>query len=163
MFQGFNAMPKTILVVMKFENNLEVLLRRLESTVKPGNRIVFLFEYQGDVSTWLLAHVTALQTGFDNGLAWQEQKAWLSWDEQKARAERNVAEPARRVFRRIGVEIVVDLYYRSLNGIIKRYLETSEISLILVNTSSWLERLKIIPTSVRHWLIRQLPQYSSLV
>ena len=154
-------MSKTILVVTKLQKNIELLLRRLESVVKPGNRIVFLFEYRHDVPTWLLAQVTAAQTGFDNGLTWQEQKTWLSWDEQKAQAEEIVGEPARRVFSRRGVEVVVDLYSRSLSGIVKRYLESGEIALILMTTSAWLERLKIIPISVRNWLIRQLPQYSA--
>ena len=155
-------MPKTILVVMKLQKNVELLLRRLERAVKPGNRIVFLFEYQQDVPTWLLAQVTALQTGCDTGIAWQGQRAWLSWDEQKARAEKNIGEPARRLFSRIRVEVVVDLYSRSLSAIVKRYLETGEIALILVTTSSWLERLKIVPISVRNWLVRQLPEQSSL-
>jgi hypothetical protein len=152
-------MSKTILVVMKLQKNIEILLRRLESVVKPGNRIVFLFEYQHDVPTWLLAQVTALQTGCASGLAWQEHRARLSWDEQKTRAEQNIGEPARRVFGRLGVEVVVDLYSRSVSAIVKRYLETGEIALILVNTSSCLERLKIVPINVRNWLIRQLPQY----
>jgi hypothetical protein len=155
-------MAKTILVVMKLQKNVELLLRRLGGVVKPGNRIVFLFEYQHDVPTWLLAHVTALQTGCDNGLAWQEQKAWSSWDEQKAQAEEIVGEPARRAFSRLGVEVVVDLYSRSVSATVKRYLETGDIALILVTTSSWLERLKIVPINVRNWLVRQLPQLSLL-
>lgn len=156
-------MPKTILVVIKLQKNVELVLRRLQGVVKPGNRIVFLFEYQHDVPTWLLAQVTALQTGIHNGLAWQEQKAWLSWDEQKKQAEEIVGEPARRLFSRIGVEVVVDLYSRSVSRIVKRYLETGEIALILVTTSSWLERLKIVPITVRNWLVRQLPAHSSLL
>jgi hypothetical protein len=155
-------MAKTILVVLKFQDNLELLLRRLESVVKPGNRIVFLLEYEHDVPTLLLAQVTSLQTGLDNGVAWQDHTARLSWDEQKARAEKDVAEPARRVFSRIGVEVTVDLYWRSLSRIVKRYLKTGEIALILVATSSWLERLKIVPIRVRNWLVRQQPHYPSV-
>lgn len=116
-------MAKTILVVMKLQKNVGLLLRRLENVVKPGHRIVFLFEYQyDDVPNWLLAHVTALQTGCDNGLAWQEQKAWFSWDERKAQAEEIVGAPARRTFSRLGVEVVVDLYSRSVSATVKRYL-----------------------------------------
>jgi hypothetical protein len=150
-------MSKTILVVTKLQKNIELLLRRLESVVKPGHRIVFLFEYQHDVPTWLLAQVTAVQTGFDKGLAWQEQKARLSWDDQQAPAEKIVGEPARQVFSRIGVEVVVDLYSRSLSGVVKRYLETGEIALILVTGSSWLERLKIVPINVRNCLFGSCP------
>jgi hypothetical protein len=149
-------MAKTILVVLSPDNNIRDLLQRLEIVVKPGNRIVFLLEYQHDIPTRLLAEVTSLQTGFDNGIAWQGQRAWLSWDEQKARAEENFAEPARRVFSRIGVQVEVDLYWRSLNRIVKPYLENGEIGLILVGTSSWLRRLKIVPISVRNWFIRRL-------
>ena len=156
-------MAKTILVVVKVQKSVELLLRRLESVVSPAIESCSCSSTSTMFPTWLLAQVTALQTGFDNGLAWQEQKAWLSWDEQKARAEKDVAEPARRVFSRIGVEVTVDLYWCSLSGIVKRYLETGEIALILVTTSSWLERLKIVPISVRNWLVRQLPQYPSLV
>ena len=83
---------------------------------------------------WLLAQVTALQTGIDNVLAWQERKAWLSLDEQKARAEKDVGEPPRRVFIWIGVEVVVDLFSRSLS-VCQTILQPGEIALILAMTS----------------------------
>jgi hypothetical protein len=152
-------MPKTILVVLNPEDNIPALLKRLERVVEHGYRIVFLLEYQDDIPTWLLAQITSVQTGLDNALAWQQQRAWLSWDEQKARAEKNVAEPARRMFSRIGVEIELDLYWRSLNCTVKRYLENGEVALILVGTSSWLHRLKIVPISLRNWFVRRLSHH----
>lgn len=152
-------MAKTILVALNPENNIHILLRRLEKVVKPGNRIVFLLEYQHDIPSWLLAQVALLQTGFENGLACQQRKAWLSWDEQKIRAEQNVAEPARRAFRRIGVEVYVDLYCGSLNRVMQRYMEDGEVARILVASSSWLRRLKIVPTSAKHWFIRRWPSH----
>jgi hypothetical protein len=155
-----NSMAKTILVVLNPEDNVHVLLRRLERVVKPGNRIVFLVEYQRDIPSWLLAHVALLQTGLENGLACQERRAWLSWDEQKIQVEENVAEPARRVFSRMGIEICVDLYSGSLNRILRRYLELGEVTLILVATSSWLRRLKIVPTRMRNWFVRRRPATS---
>jgi hypothetical protein len=154
---------KTILVVLNSENNIHVLLQRLEKVVKPDNRIVFLFKYQRDIPTRLLAEVTSLQTGFDNGLAWQEQRAWLSRDEQKARAEENVAEPARRMFSRIGVKVEVDLYCHSLNWIVRRYLRNREIALILVGASTWIHRMKIAPIKVRNWFVRRLAVAPMLV
>lgn len=152
-------MDKTILIVLKPENNIHLLLRRLESVVKSGDRIVFLLRSQLNIPTWLLAHVASLQTGFDNGITWQEQQALLSWKEQKAWAEKNLAEPARRALSRIGVNIEVDLYRHSLTSILKRYLDQYEIALILVATSSWLDRLKIVPIRVRNWLVRRLPRH----
>jgi hypothetical protein len=157
-----NSMAKTILVVLNPEDNVHVLLRRLERVVKPGNRIVFLVEYQYDVSSWLLAHIALLQTGLENGLACQERRAWLSWDEQKTQVEENVAEPVRRVFSRMGIEICVDLYSGSLNRILRRYLELGEVALILVATSSWLRRLKILPTRLRNWFVRRRPRDQSI-
>jgi hypothetical protein len=158
-----NSMAKTILVVLNPEDNVHVLLRRLERVVKPGNRIVFLVEYQYDIPSWLLAHVALLQTGLDNGLTCQERRAWLSWDEQKIHVEENVAEPARRVFNRMGVEICVDLYSGSLNRILRRYLELGEVALILVATSSWSRRIKILPTRLRNWFIRRRPHHPSVL
>ncbi len=146
-------MAKTILVVLNPKHNIQMLLRHLEKVVKPGYRIVFLVEYQHDIPSWLLAHVGSLQTGFDQGLVCQERKAWLSWDEQKTRAEKNAAEPARRAFSPIGVEVYVDLYWGSLNRVIRRYLNSSETARILVGTSR-LRRLKIAPTRVRNWCAR---------
>jgi hypothetical protein len=157
-----NSMSKTILVVLNPEDNVHVLLRHLEKVVKPGNRIVFLVEYQYDIPGWLLAHVALLQTGLENGLTCQERRAWLSWDEQKTQVEENVAEPTRRVFSRMGVEICVDLYGGSLSRILRRYLELGEVALILVATSSWLRRLKILPTRLRNWLVRRRPQHPSV-
>ncbi len=150
-------MAKTILVVLKPENNISLLLRRLESIVTPGNRIVFLLRTRSNMSMLLLAQIASLQTGFENGLAWQEQRMRLSWEEQKTWAEENVAKPVRRAFSRMGLEVEVDLYWRSLNCVLKRYLENGEISLILVGTSSWLDRLKIVPISLRNWFVRRLP------
>lgn len=150
-------MAKTILVVLNPEENIQVLLRRLGKVVKPATRIVFLVEYQHDIPSWLLGHVAFLQTGLDNGLECQERRAWFSWDEQKTQAEEYVAEPARRVFSRMGVEIYVDLYCGSLNRILRRYLELGDVALILVATSSWLRRLKIVPTRVRNWFVRRRP------
>lgn len=156
-------MSKTILVVLNPEDNIHVLLRRLEKVVKPGNRIVFLVAYQHDIPSWLLAHVALLQMGSENGLACQERRARLSWDEQKAQAEENVGEPTRRVFSRMGVEVCVDLYSGSLNRILRRYLEVGEVALILVATSSWLRRLKILPTRLRNWFVRRLQHPSVLL
>lgn len=149
-------MAKTILVVLNIEDNIQVLLRRLEKIVKAGYRIVFLLEYQNDTPTWLLAQITSVQTGSDNALAWQQQKACLSWDEQKRRAEKNIAEPARQLFSRIGVQVEFDLYCRPLNWVVKRYLKNGEIALILVGRSSWMAWLKIFPISLRNWFVRRL-------
>ena len=149
-------MAKTILVVLNSKDNIHVLLQRLEKVVKPDYRIVFLLKYRRDIPTRVLAEVTSLQTGFDNGLAWQERRAGLSWDEQKARAEETVAEPARRTFSRIGVKVQVDLYCHSLNWIVRRYLQHREIALILVAASTWIRRMKIAPIKVRNWFVRRL-------
>jgi hypothetical protein len=149
-------MSKTILVVLKRENNVHLLLRRLEGVVKPGNRVVFLLRTRLDLPMRLLAEITSLQSGFDNGLVWQEQRARRSWEEQKLWAEENVAKAARRAFRSIGVEVEVDLYRHSLNRIVKRYLQNSKISLILVAASSWLHRLTFYPISVRNGFVRRL-------
>ena len=78
-----NSMAKTILVAVNPESRIDMLIRHLEKVVKPGNRIVFLLPYQHDIPSWLLAQTALLQTGFENGVAWQERKARLSWDEQK--------------------------------------------------------------------------------
>jgi hypothetical protein len=104
-----------------------------------------------------------VQTGFDNGLNWQEQRMRLSWEEQKLWAEENVAKPVRRAFSRIGVEVEVDLYRHSPNWIVKRYLESSKIALILVAASSWLHRLTFYPISVRNWFVRRLPYPPTLI
>lgn len=153
-------MAKTILVVVNPEENIHMLLGHLEKVVKPGYRIVFLVEYQHDIPSWLLAHVSSLQTGFDQGRACEERRAWLSWDEQKFRAEKTVAGPARRAFGSIGAEVHVDLYWGSLNRTIQRYMDGNEVARILVGTS-WLRRLKIVPTRMRNWLLRHRPDYAS--
>jgi hypothetical protein len=157
-----NSMAKTILIVLNPEDNVNVLLRRLERVVKPGNRIVFLVEYQYDVSSWLLAQITLLQTGLENGVAYEERRARLSWDEQKTRAEEDIAKPVRRAFSRIGVEVEVDLYSGSLNAVMERYLENDEVALVVVGASSWLRRLKIIPASVRNWFVWRRPHHPSV-
>jgi hypothetical protein len=148
-----NSMAKTILVALNAENKIHILLRHLEKVVKPGDRIVFLVAYQPDIPSLLLAQIALLQTGFENGVACEERRARLSWDEQKARAQQDVAEPVRRVFSKIDVEIDVDLYCGSLNRIMERYLENGEVALIVVGGSSWLRRLKIAPTIVRNWFV----------
>jgi hypothetical protein len=156
-------MAKTILVALNAENKIDLLLRHLEKVVNPGDRIVFLIAYQDDIPSWLLAQTALLQTGFENGVAFEERRARLSWDEQKSRAEEDVAKPVRRVFSRIGVEVEVDLYWGSLNRTMKRYLEDGEVALIMVGGSSWLRRLKIVATSVRNRFIWQRPHHRSVL
>jgi hypothetical protein len=158
-----NSMAKTILVALKLENKIHILLRHLEKVVKPGDRIVFLVAYQPDIPSLLLAQIALLQTGFENGVACEERRARLSWDEQKTRAQQDVAEPVRRVFSRIDVEVDVDLYCGSLNRIMERYLENGEVALIVVGGSSWLRRLKIVPTSVRNWFVWRRPHHPSVL
>jgi hypothetical protein len=41
-------------------------------------------------------------------------------------------------------------------------LELGEVALILVATSSWLRRLKILPTRLRNWLVRRRPRDQSV-
>ena len=147
-------MAKTILVALNAVTRIAALLRHLEKIAKPGNRVVFLVGYQGDVSSWLLAQLTQVQTGFEQGVACEERKAGLTWDEQQARWEKDLAEPARRALGRTGVEVDVDLYCGSLNQAVKRYLENGDVARIVVGTSSWLGRLKTAPTVVRHWFVR---------
>jgi hypothetical protein len=157
-----NSMAKTILVALNAEDKIDLLLRHLEKVVKPSDRIVFLVAYRYDIPSCLLAQISLLQTGFENGVAWEEQRARLSWDEQKTRAEEDVAKPVRRVFSRIGVEVNVDLYCGSLNRIMERYLEDG-VALIMVGGSSWLRRLKIVPTSVRNWFVWQRLHHRSVL
>lgn len=156
-------MAKTILVALNAENKIDLLLRHLEKVVKPGDRIVFLVAYQHDVPSWLLAQIALLQTGFENGVAWEERRARLSWDEQKTRAEEDVAKPVRRAFSRIGVEVDVDLYCGSLNRTMERYLENGEETLIVLGGSPWLRRLKIVPTSARNWFLWRRPHHPSVL
>jgi len=158
-----DPMAKTILVALKPENKIDMLLRHLEKVVKPADRIVFLVAYQHDIPSWLLAQIALLQTGFENGIACEERRARLSWDEQKTRARQDVAEPARRVFRRIGVEVDVDLYCGSPNRIMERYRENGEVALLVVGGSSWLRRLKVVPTSARNWFVWRRPHHPSVL
>jgi hypothetical protein len=123
-------MAKTILHALKQGQNTAVLLHDLEKVIKPGDRIVFLIEYRPDVPHYLLSQIGLLQTGIADGLLSEERQARLSWDEQKFWAEKNVAQSARRAFSAIGVEVEVDLYGSSLKRAVKRYLDSSEATLI---------------------------------
>jgi len=149
-------MAKTILVVVNPETSVRLLLQRLESVLKPGHRLVFLLRSQLDKPMWLLAQVASVQTGFDNGQVWHDRAMQRPCEEQRIWAEQNLAEPARRAFNRIGVEIEVDLYQRSLTSSMKRYLKTAEITLILVAGSSWLQRAAIVPIMITNWIFRRL-------
>ena len=70
-------MAKTILVALKVENKIDLLLRHLEKVVKRGDRIVFLVAYRQDIPSCLLAQISLLQTGFENGVAWEQRRARL--------------------------------------------------------------------------------------
>ena len=98
-----------------------------------------------------------METGLDTGPAWKDQTMRFPWEEQKV-VGRQKSRPAHAPsVKPMGLEVEVDLYWRSLNCVLKRYLENGEISLILVGTSSWLDRLKIVPISLRNWFVRRLP------
>ena len=138
-------MAKTIVIVVNSKSKIDVLLRHLETVVRPGDRIVFLAAYQRGILDRLSAHVSLMQTGLETAVVCEEHKARLLWDEQKARLERDVVSPARQVFRRLGVEVDLNLYSGSLKRVMKRYEEHDEVVPTLVRASSWLRRLKIVP------------------
>ena len=152
-------MAKTILVALNRSQNISALLQRLERVVEPGDRIAFLVEYQLDIPSCLLAHVVLLQTGVENGIACEERKARLTWDEQKAWAEKNIAQQARRAFDAIGVEIDVELYCGSLNRMVTRYLNNDEVTLIYRGTPPRLRRINIVRTGVNNWFARRWRHY----
>ena len=149
-------MAKTILVVVGPLTNRELMLHRLRGVIKPGQRIVFLLRTELDTSMLLLAQVASLQTGSATAGAWQDQALGRAYEQQKRWAEHNFAEPARRAFSRIDIEIEIDLYQDSLAARIKRYLKQEPVALIYVAGGSWLQRMKIAPISLRHWLVRRL-------
>src|SRR5262245_3309717 len=98
-------MAKTILVVVRPKTDVELMLRRLKDLIKPGERIVFLLRMELDVSMVLLTQVASLQTGFRTGGTWRDKALGRSCEQQRRWAEHNFAEPARRAFSRIGVEV----------------------------------------------------------
>jgi hypothetical protein len=148
-------MSRTILLALERGQNTAKLLRNLEKVVEPGDRIVFLIEYRPDVPSCLLAQVVLLQTGVENGVACEERKARLGWDEQIAWAEKNIARDARREYGSIGVEVAVDIYCGSLNRRVRRYRDNEEVTLIYPGSAPRLRRIKILPAGVKNWFVRR--------
>ena len=144
-------MSNTILVAPDREQNIAALLRRLERVTEPGDRLVFLIEYQMDLPSCLLAHVALLQAGVERGIVWEERRARLTWDEQKTWAEKNIAQQARRAFEATGVHIEVDLYCGSLHQVVKRYLYNDEVTLIYRGSPPRLGRIHSFPGSIKSW------------
>ena len=123
-------MAKTILLPVNSKNRIAVPLRHLETVVSAGDRIVFLAAYQRGILDRLSAHVSLMQTGLEAAVVCEEHKARLLWDEERTRLEKDLVIPAQRLFRRLGVEVDVNLYSGRLNRVIKRYQETGEVVLI---------------------------------
>jgi hypothetical protein len=153
-------MAKTILITVNSKNKINVPLRCLETILSPGDRIVFLAACQRSIIDRLSAHVSLMQTGLETPMAWEEHRARLLWNEQRACLEQSVVEPARTALSRLGVEVDVNLYSGSLNRTIKRYQETGEVVLILV--SPWSGRLKIVPMSAGRWFVWRRSRYPSI-
>jgi hypothetical protein len=151
-------MAKTILVPVNSKNTTAVPLRRLETVVAPGDRIIFLAPYGCGTLDRLSAHISLMQTGLEAAVVCEERKARLLWNEERTRLEHFVI-PARRLFERLGAEVVVSLYSGSLNRLIKRYQGTGEVLLIL-SVSPWSRWLKIFRTSAGKWFTLRWSRYS---
>jgi hypothetical protein len=150
--QEDNHMAKTILVALNSKTKIDMLLPRLERLAKSGDGIVFLVRYEKDITATLLAQTALIQTGLDTAVTCEDRRTRALWEEHKNRLERDIAVPARRVFNRLDVDVDVNIYSGSLNRIINRYLENSDVTLF-VGASAWLRRLNIVSRSVRNWLV----------
>lgn len=144
-------MAKTILTVVSPKDKVDLLLSRLETIVKPGDRVVFLSAYRCGILNRLVAEVSSMQTGLEAAVTCEQHRARLSWDEQKARLEQAVAIPSRRALGQIVAEVEVDLYSGRLNRVLKQYRKSGQPLMILPGRSSWLRRLNIIPVNLHDW------------
>lgn len=147
-------MAKTILVAVSPESRPERLLRHLEILVQPGDSLVFLSAYRGAVLDQLGAQVSLMHTGLEAAVVCEAQRELLRQDEQKARLEQNIGNPARRAFSPIGAQVETSLYSGSLRRAIKRYKKTGDLVLVPGSGSSWLDRLKLLAGTVCTWFGR---------
>ena len=148
-----DAKPKTIVVVLNSSTSeKELLLTQLEAIVNPGDRVEFLIKYRQEVVPWFFAHVALMQTGSETAIACEERRTRTSWEVQERRMERDIVEPARRKFSRIGVDVNLHIYSGSLRSVLNRYLETRD-TVVFVGAARWSGPSKMVPMSLRDWFI----------
>ena len=156
-----DAKPKTIVVVLNSSTSeKELLLTQLEAIVNPGDRVEFLIKYRQEVVPWFFAHVALMQTGSETAIACEERRTRTSWEVQERRMERDIVEPARRKFSRIGVDVNLHAYSGSLRSVLDDYVERRETT-VFVGITRWSGGSKIVPMSLRDWFVsrrrHQLP------
>ena len=146
-----DPMTKTIVVPLHQKIETTTLLRQLHSIVNPGDRIELLVEHREMVTPWVFAQVVLMQTGLDGAVRCEEQRSLDARDDLKQQLEREVALPARRMFSVMDVHVNLNFYTGSLRRLFRRYLETSEVA-VLVGGPSRLRRPRFASGRLRNWL-----------
>ena len=144
-------MAKTILTAVSPKDKVDLLLRRLETLVGPGDRVVFLSAYRCGILNQLVGEVSLMQTGLEAPVICEQHRRRLLWEEQKARLEQAIAVPVRRALGHIVAEVEVDLYSGRLNRLLKRYRKSGDLLVVLPANSSSFRRTNFIPVSLHNW------------
>jgi len=136
-------MAAEILVIMKRSDRVEELLPYLEEVAKPGARLVFLlpcpvpwWRYFSDHWITTESRTQALRQG-------RKIIERYSWKKQKLSAEEKIS-AAREAFRKLGVEVVVDVYAGSVRRVVSDYAAKGDIHLIVTQTREGFRLLRFL-------------------
>lgn len=119
-----------ILVLLKTRDRVEEIVPYIEKIAQPGVRVVFLIPYPVDLWLWWRDHWVTTESPREAILAGRKITESYSWELQRQLAEQRVL-PARDAFRKMKVEIAVDVYIGSLSSAVQNYTANGDVYLIV--------------------------------
>jgi hypothetical protein len=124
-----------LLVTMTGHDSIERLMPCLETLVKPGMTVIFLFEYPVDSRFYFRDHRITVESARHATELGREIARRYDWEEQKERARQIIA-PAVAALQKEGIEVEIHLHSGRLAKLINRYSLDKDI----------------------HWIVTQFPR-----
>jgi hypothetical protein len=130
--QGIAVRPamEKLLVIMTQNDPVEKLLPCLESLVRPGMAVIFLFQYPVDSRSYFRDHRITVESARHATAVGRDIVHRYDWDAQKELAQGIIA-PAAGALHNQGIHVEVHLYAGRLAKAIKNYSVDKDIHWIV--------------------------------
>jgi hypothetical protein len=148
-------MAKQILVALKGRDRLSHMIPYIEKIAQPGMKVVFLMRCrpQSTFMGSLNDREEALFAGcvVEEERIIQEPRDSSFMDEQRLIAEHKVFLAQEALLKR-GIEVTVDVYTGSLRRVLKSYVRTGNVNMIITGAGMVLTALQFLSRTLPHFL-----------
>ncbi|HEU4343667.1 MAG TPA: hypothetical protein VFU31_19120 [Candidatus Binatia bacterium] len=147
-------MAKQILVALKGRDRLSHMIPYIEKIAQPGMQVVFLMRScpQSTFMSALNDREEALFAGcVEEAKSTREPKDSSFMDEQRLIAEHKVFLAQEALLKR-GIEVTVDVYTGSLRRVLKSYVRTGNVNMIVTGAGMVLTALQFLSRTLPRFL-----------